>query len=249
MAEKRGQITIFMIIGLVVFILVLMAYIIALSREKIEITSEKILPVDVKPIRAYLEECFENLGKSALMFVGSQGGYYILPDGFDYNDVQAGFHYYNGIIIPPISVIEQELSSFVDDFANSCLIDMDGQGFEITTGQPKTETTIGENEVTFIVDPDITLSKEGVVHDLEPFYTIVKPTRLTTIYDVSKAITEEIAKDPETICISCLVDLAERYNLKIDINPVGNKNMLFTIIDYTIDMEDPYIFNFAVKLK
>lgn len=250
MHKKKGQITIFMIAGLVLFVLVLMAYILTLNTEKVELPPDKIAALDASPARAYLQSCMEDLGKAGLELVGRQGGYYILSDGFDYTQAQSAFYYNDGASVPRLSTIENELSDFMDDFAYSCLQDADIPDLEIRTGIPKTITTIADDKVTFTVDTGITLVKEGEAsNQLQPFLVVISPSRLKLIHDTSRLIVEEIVKDPETLCMSCLVDLAEERDFRISTNLISEKTVLFAITDYKSDIEEPYTFRFVAKLN
>lgn len=250
MFKKKGQITVFMIAGLVLFVLVLMAYIITLNTEKVELPPDKIAALDTSPARAYIQSCMEDLGKAGLELIGRQGGYYILSDGFDYTQAQSAFYYYDGPRVPELSKIESELSDLMDDAAYSCLQDMNLPDFEIMTGTPKTTTTIADDKVTFTVDTGITLVKEGEAsNQLQPFLVVISPSRLKLIYDTSRIIVEEIVKDPTTLCMSCLVELAEEKDFQISANMIGEKTVLFAITDYKADIEKPYTFRFVAKLE
>jgi len=99
------------------------------------------------------------------------------------------------------------------------------------------------------VNADLTLFQQEKSNNLQPFLVTIEPMRLGKIYDISRAIVNELVKDPETVCLSCLVELAEQNNLKIAVNMIGEKKVLFTIKDYTTDIEEPYVFRFVAQLK
>ncbi len=247
MVRKKGQITLFIILGLVILVLSLMAYIVSLNTQKSELTPDEVSELDVKPVREYMQRCMEEVGTDALELIGAQGGYYILPDGFDYNDAQSAVFFDNAAITPSMATIESELSDFMNEFIYDCT--GEDIGFSFEEGNPITKTTVAQDKVTFNVNADLTLFQQEKSNNLQPFLVTIEPMRLGKIYDISRAIVNELVKDPETVCLSCLVELAEQNNLKIAVNMIGEKKVLFTIKDYTTDIEEPYVFRFVAQLK
>ena len=85
---KRGQITIFIVIGLI--ILLIIGLIIYLSRGQIERklaarTSIAKVPQEVQPIYDYAEQCIYDIGKDAIQKLGERGGY--ITQKFYYNNL------------------------------------------------------------------------------------------------------------------------------------------------------------------
>jgi len=110
---KKGQVTVFIIIG--VLLLVVFATILILTQTNIteDLTSEGIpviaqVPTQFEPIQTFTENCVQQVGKRGLILLGQQGGY-IYPelvgtftaadptnaDGLTLSPLQIPYWYYN----------------------------------------------------------------------------------------------------------------------------------------------------------
>lgn len=76
---KKGQVTIFIIIGLVILLIIGLAlYFSARETEReLELVQPRLaeLPAKIEPVRQAIAGCIERLGKDAIVRLGSQGGY------------------------------------------------------------------------------------------------------------------------------------------------------------------------------
>jgi len=72
--NKKSQVTIFVLAGIVILIGV--SFLAGLEKEELDEVIE--VPVEIKPIKQYLESCTANLVKDALVYISKQGGYYDL---------------------------------------------------------------------------------------------------------------------------------------------------------------------------
>ena len=82
--EKRGQITVFIIVGIVLLFLSAGIFYITKNTVKETITTEGVpvaqkVPLTFSPIQKYTENCLRSVGKRGLIILGQQGGY-INPD-------------------------------------------------------------------------------------------------------------------------------------------------------------------------
>ena len=82
--NKKAQITIFLIIGVV--ILIVAGVFIYLRQPVDEVTLEtsvEKVPLELKPIQNFVESCLNKVSKEALILIGSHGGYIdMLDDSF-----------------------------------------------------------------------------------------------------------------------------------------------------------------------
>ena len=246
MDKKRGQMTVFILIGLVIFVFALLFYLVAVSsqvaNEDKPAYEESVF--DVNPVRVYLADCFRDLSNRGLSFIGGQGGYYLLPDEGVY-----AFYYSGGRAEPSLEEIELQLSYYLEDLAYSCLSGIRSYGFEINEGKPSAEAFIKESRVDINLDPDLIVNREGYSKKLERFSINIKDIRFYDIYMAAGEILSEIEKDPETICTSCITDIAEKHNLKISSHLIGGKKVLFRIKHRVKESSYPYTFKFLVELK
>jgi hypothetical protein len=89
MYNKRGQITLFIVIGLILLLAAgITIYLFTISEPKIleqaELPRVQKVPAEAEPIRQYVRSCIETIAKDSLIKVGEHGGY-IDTTGFAYN--------------------------------------------------------------------------------------------------------------------------------------------------------------------
>ena len=75
--------------------------------------------------------------------------------------------------------------------------------------------------------------------------------RLINSLIVATDITKQIKKNPESLCFTCIFNVADKYSFEVDIDSDDDLIYLFQLTDksgkYTDDKE--YIFNFALSLE
>ncbi|HIH91605.1 TPA: hypothetical protein HA281_02275 [Candidatus Woesearchaeota archaeon] len=94
------------------------------------------------------------------------------------------------IVGTPVS-IEGQLSAYVGGSVGSCLdfSSFERQGFSIEgRGEPKVTARIGEEDVQFLLDYPLHISRNGITHDQEAFL-ITEDVRLKKLYDLATEIT------------------------------------------------------------
>ncbi len=88
--QKKSQVTIFLILGVVIVIVVVIlifinTYVIKKTAEQ-EAKSAKKITSDIQPIKNYVEECLSIVSKDGLKTIGKQGGYLFTSQGGSFND-------------------------------------------------------------------------------------------------------------------------------------------------------------------
>lgn len=216
MKDKKGQITIFVIIAIVI-VAGLVIYLAIRDKTKIEI-----LDPEFAPVYNYYSSCIEDAARAASDLAGSQGGKIYLSRyeaGSEYAPFSSqlnflGFNipywYYvagNGIIreqIPSKQDIEKDIAKYVEEKISEC--DFESfyrQGFAIEFSDKNVNANIEESKIKVSVIQDIAISKESqssrkTKHEVEiesklgKFYALAKE-----IYHKEKneAFLEEYAVD------------------------------------------------------
>ena len=81
--EKRGQVTTIIIIGVLAIIAVVSVYTIRtyILKAEFETQYEKHIkvPVQIDPVRKYMDECLTSIAQDGIDLLGVQGGYLNLP--------------------------------------------------------------------------------------------------------------------------------------------------------------------------
>lgn len=240
----KAQVTIFVIIA-IVLVAGIGGYF--LLKDKIK-SAELEVPVEVKPIYDFVQKCLKETAENSLFRIGEQGGYFLI---FDEPSIEGRIPYYlegTQNSIPTQLEIEQNLAGFVREELSFCILNFKDfkQKYQITHELKKSEATFLDNRVRFSLDYPISITKEKNTYQLKNFNVEI-PVRADKIIKVSQEIVAEQKLHPESICLSCLYDLGETYNIHIDMLDYGNST-IFTIIDDNSKLNNAsYEWNFAVK--
>jgi len=248
---KKGQITLFMILGLVIVIIIGLFFF--LKSDIIKSALEKgvqtgiIIPQKIKSIYGFVEECITSTSNDALERIGKQGGY-IIPTK---DSTSLGIPYYinhNKTNIPSKEKIEKEIEKYINNQLPFCTKNfVDFPEFSVKQGEIESNTKIKENEVTINIKYPLEIEVEDKNYNLEKFKEISMPIRLGAIYNTAVEIVKEELKNFESVCLSCLTALGIENNLHIDIYPQDQDTMIFVITDRKIKRDEKnYEFIFAI---
>jgi hypothetical protein len=253
MVLKKGQVTIFIILAVVIVVAVgSYLYYNKLSNEKEFFESSDIAPL-VNNIQSFAFDCAEVVSGDALVVTGLQGGYYEKRGSND-NYVDADFvfipYYYNEgeFLMPKTSVIESEIGKYVDDNIDACLESGEFDGFEISLGSSRTSVEITENDVRFKVDKTLRIKREGKTMKLELEKTpVVVNSKLFEILEIADYVTESHKEDPDMICISCVTDMALERDVFVDFLTFGDETETLVVISENVTSENAFVFEFLNK--
>ncbi len=230
---KRGQVTVFIVIGLLIILLVGSIFLL-----KAFIISEEIEKTDLAPmlsdsIKSYIESCIEQTGKKALTFVARQGGYYELPPLSEF-----GLPYYfyeNKSRLISKKELEQQISSYINNELFFCIqnfVLFKKTGLEIEQKEIITLTKVSTDKAVFDVTFPITIKQDALAKSIAYFSESV-PSRLGTIHNMTAEFMRIQEEEPDRICVSCLSNLGAKNNLRTEMNLIYNNTIQFKIIDET----------------
>ena len=199
--KKRGQVTVFIIVGiLILFVFLLFFYLIPLLGK---FTPDVVVPQEVAPIKRYVESCMQDIGEKAVIKLGMQSGYVEIPEEIAMNPgayiqvsgpIKLPYWYLNGMdTSPTLSDIQSQISDYVSKNLKSCLKNFsDFDEFVIEEeGEIKTKTIIAEEEVVITVEyPLVIKNKIGDKTTKLSQYAASVPVRLKKIYRLAKGIME-----------------------------------------------------------
>lgn len=201
--HKRGQVTLFIIIGLV--LLLALFLLVTLRKETLGITPDEILPVGKGKIEQFISKCIEDAGEEALFRLGQQAGYVTVPDEIS-NDASRHLRTSNVMVIPywaygeftaipSIQRIKEEIDTHIEAAVPECLLASPAfrEKYDLLEKSPlEADTEIGDTKVLFNAHWEIEVrDKEGkVVADLLD-HQGSSPVKLQRVYETSQRIVEE----------------------------------------------------------
>lgn len=250
--SKKGQITIFIIIGItilaVVSILIYMQ-----TKEGGGFQTAKV-PLEVQPIKAFVESCSKQTTENGLVFIGLQGGYYNLSGNF-FNLGLFAFPYYfyeGSPFFPEKDSIRQELSKYVEKMLDVCLNNFSifkEQGFEIKQKSSNVELQFTKKNI--LVKTYLALEIKGGEKStrINDFISSVD-FDFNTFYDILGKIKYVQMRHPDYVPIEPLTDLAEMYNFTFQITHFPNSSVVYFIMFDNRDIyRNTYLYAYAVKYK
>ncbi len=204
--KKRGQITVFVIAGIIILLVFLLFfYIIKINTV---FTPEVVVPQEIAPLKSYVEGCINNIGEDAVVRLGMQSGYVEVPEDIAMNPrayinvggpIKLPYWYLNGVDTSPTLVnMQSQISDYVSKNLKSCLRNFtDFDEFIIEEkGKISTKTVIAEEDVIITTDyPLIIRNRKGDKITEWSLYTTSVPVRLKRIYRLAKGIMEAENKD------------------------------------------------------
>lgn len=191
----KGQVTIFIIIGLVL----VLAIGIVLVVQKDSIPELQSVPSNAQPVADYVTACIDQVGKDALTIIGLQGGYISLPAVIDRNPnahlrndpqgiVKTPFWYYEGEDrTPPINFMEREIASYLKTNLPACINNFEAfseQAVVSQKGDLIPVVQIADKQVIATVKWPIEVSRAGQVIPLSEFSRAF-PVRLKEMWSLA----------------------------------------------------------------
>ena len=205
--DKRGQVTIFVIIAIVILAGVAVYF---LARGNLGVSG---IPTSLEPVFNYYTECIKEETKTAIELAGSQGGYVETPPyvpGSDYAPFSSqlnflGFPvpywYYisgNGLIkeqAPSKGDIERGIAGYVEERVRDCKFDnFYSQGFDINLGESSASVRINDESVDVTVDSGLAVSK-GSDSGSKGEHRVSVSSKLGKFYGIATKIYEKEKSD------------------------------------------------------
>jgi len=198
--NKRGKLTIIIIVALVI-----VAAIVAYFFVRGLLATEGV-PAEFQPIYTSYSSCIEDKARIALSLAGTQGGYVytspIIP-GSEYapfssqlNFLGSGVPYWfylsgNGIAqeqIPTKADIEDQIAKYVEERISDCNFNQFyAQGYSIDFTEPKATVSIKENEVDIEVNAQVSSSK-GDASAIKSTHNVVITSKFGKFYNLARQI-------------------------------------------------------------
>jgi len=272
--QKRGQVTVFIIIGLIIIILVGVFYYVRSYNIKSE--SEKSIRktkfTDTDIVKAYAETCIKMVSEEALFDrIGLQGGY-INPEGDAlYNDPGVPLpgpgstsylgdkvpFYLDGstTYIPSLDDISRKLANYIDVEFQKCfnknVFENIGLGID-SVADAKSEVNINKEDISINVNYKLILSNVDAETKVESF-RVELPIRLKILFDNAVLLAQRIAgSQPNVYSINSDCASYDRdglINVYVRNSDYGDGKII-QIFDYSTFYKhylNSYIFQFAVK--
>jgi hypothetical protein len=225
MLKKRGQLTIFIIAGVVIAV-VIVGYFFIGSSTKEESFGNAELDSKFLSMRDSFVDCYTSVAVGSLDLIGLQGGYYDFSEGSVYEDsgiFSMPYYYYEGeVLLPSLEFISNEVGQAVDEIIVGRCVDAlssENVDFDIEFIRGDTTVEINDDNVHFSTDADLKFSTEeqSVVMDLEN-HDVYVDSKLFSMYEIAKFFTMSHVDEPDRVDIARLTEMAESYDLYVSVS-------------------------------
>lgn len=201
--RKKGQITLFVIIGLVALLLLFL--VINFKEQFFRVDESQAVDMTPDGFRNFVENCLTQDAQKASRLLGDKGGFvqtpdYVSQDSRRYLELGKGgpklpLWYYEGRYKgPTMGSMETEISSYVQENLGQCLDNFTAfrnKFFVNAKGNPRVQTSINENDIAVSLDYEVELtSRRGnETTEYENFVSVL-PIRLKRVYELARDILE-----------------------------------------------------------
>lgn len=203
MINKKAQVTIFIIIGLIILSSVGTYFIFRNNFDS------KNIPANIEPIYNTFLGCIEEKIYTGIDVAASQGGYIYSPEfesGSSYSPFGSQLNFLGNSVpywyyvsgnniqkeqIPSEKEIEAQIAQYIENNARKCVFDnYYEQGFEIAQGEPEAKVNIKNNKVEVEIDMPFSVSKEEDTALINKHNIVVK-SYLGQLYDSALEVYEK----------------------------------------------------------
>lgn len=239
---SKGQVTIFIVIGIVLLSFMLF-YITILQDDSAQIDNY----FDTDVVYNYLQSCFKEQTKEALLIFGLQGG----NIGLGYENGTITFNirsYYDkgNLTLLDIVTIEDDLSVLSEVLIEFCLKNISFPGYNVKElDAPIVFARLADNNILFDIDYPIEIKKDNSRKIINDFNFELDVRLKKIILEVMNKILLRTLQYPDRIDYAYLADM----NMTITIIPHEDNYLLYTIEDSESKIDATNDFNFIFALE
>jgi len=238
--NKRGQITVFILLGLTILISVGILY--SVTRDK------GTIPINVPSIEnvnLFVSQCSKQTFDTGIVRMGLNTGH-IYPLGFpelaNIGDENVAFLYYEGDkLIPKNEFFESQLSTYHEEFILNCLDFSDFKDLDIKINDIVSTVTI-DNGIELKSNVGLEIKSGESVTNTVVSDTFSSDVRFTETMSLAEKIVDASISNKGFMSLNVLVEIADKGFL-IDIFPITPQTMGIQLIDET----DDFLFQFGYK--
>ena len=249
--RKRGQVTVFIVIGLIALIgaVFIFNFVEKGISKKVSQESIEAVPESVEPIKKFVESCLQSTAHEAIYFVSTQGGYYYTPAPY-FNYSWFSIPYYMDAEIfnyPSLEITEKELSKYIEENLDFCLNSfITFSNFNVTSRIKTTTVKINTEDIIFSLNLPLSIFIGDKVINLEKF-EVREKAELGLALNLIPQIIESQKEFPNRVRLSDLTSLSEANGIEIALSHYNNT--VFYKLKYPLSSfnNEDYIFMFAMK--
>jgi hypothetical protein len=245
---KRGQITVFIIVGMVVLAVGFAIFFIGNSQTE-KIAAEVTLDTQPESVKQFVQSCLDNTLEDAIVHIGDRGGYIYLPDQSTKDALLNAPYYFqnNDLYVPLFSDVENQIEQYVEQFLPFCLQKFSSFSFQVDADQPNVKILATSARVSADLILPLQIHHGDKVTNLESFST-TENSRILQMHEAASRIIADTKEFAPSLCLTCADEVIQEYNFQIDLIKSARDEVFYVITDEENKIAgEPTTYRFAVK--
>lgn len=221
--NKRGQVTVFVIVGVVILILAILIWYLRSSGNMV--VPSFFIGEDARrqSVETNLKECVENAVKPTVLLAAKQGGDLTPVNYRNYKGDHVSYLCLNIPgkdqclnVMPPIRIIEEKLKNNIASQIDNC-VDRDLLGTDVKgTKNIKVDVLMRRDSVIVNTDYDVTFVKNNIEMPLGRVITVVNDIPFVQLYDVVHDVVNAQAIDGDFEQLFYMLGKKGRIEIQVD---------------------------------
>lgn len=241
--SKRSQISLFLIIA--ISLVVIIGFYVFFNKNN-QKNNEYLSDVDSKKAYDSLSNCFKITSEEGLFYISERGGFYKKPEYM----TETGIPYYlynEEDYMPSLKTIENELSDYIKNNIYLCAYFLETENSDSTIPEVKSE--IKEKNIAIDINYKVYYKKESKNFEFSNFKIEINSDLYDIYNNVSNLIIED-KKNPDSICLGCIINISKTSKYKIKMFDYSTDSMVFIFEDLNHKYNnETFKFNYANKYK
>ncbi|PIN75800.1 hypothetical protein COV17_03585 [Candidatus Woesearchaeota archaeon CG10_big_fil_rev_8_21_14_0_10_36_11] len=241
--QKRGQVTVFIIVGIVLLLVVGLLFFQQGQdeTETVLIDRELITVPYASSVQDFVQSCFEQVVELGVLQTGRQGGYWESPLDYSIIFFDDSLPYYYAdekmMIISEVDA-EKELERYIEETLPTCLQNFshfEEEGYKIMSGKVDVNVDFGQQVIVELKYP-LEVQKGITVIELHDFVHTVD-INIQKFLETARKIVQKHMDTEGYVCLTCIDEWATDDDVIItvfpvyDTGPFGNDLVWFTMQD------------------
>ena len=210
--KKRGQITVFMIVGILILLIVALTLFFTrnISEEEQDLELSESAPIETGALKMFVESCLRKTSYDAIYYNYINGGFYKPQFITLYNQWAVPYYYYLGDgYIPLETQIEEGLQQYIENNILYCLNNFtDIKDFNtVVKDLPLAKVNIKQNQVDFSLNLPLEVSRGDTIKEISQF-SVELEVPLKEVNEILISIINEQEKSSDEVMLDYLSRLA-----------------------------------------
>ena len=241
---KRGQVTIFIVVGILALLITGIILFIVKDTSEIETVDTS----SVESVKLFVDSCLQDASTQAMRLVSMQGGYNTVPEpsqNFVFLDIPYYFDQGQGKV-PTKARIEHEMSEYVSRHVENCLDFSIFEEFEIKEGEMNVDVQLTESSVFALTLP-LMITQGDIITELDRFeYSL--PVNFEHVHAIIQDVIREHQLNPNYVPMGHLSVLAQDEEFTFEISYLDDDVVVYSFVfdQYQVDRKQ-YVFAFGSK--